>query len=97
MPPRLMKIAFAFLASAAFIISFSSCDSHPWEETKDLHEGMHGAHGAHDAHGDVKGAGHEKTIDHAKPEHVEKPKANDHGQPAAEAKPATGATEKKAH
>lgn len=86
-----MKIAFAFLASAALIFSFSSCDSHPWEETKDLHEGMHAAHG-NGTH-----AGHETTVDHAKPEHAEKPKVQDHGAPAAEAKPATEGAEKKAH
>lgn len=66
-----MKRLFVLLAIAVAAVGFTSCDSHPWEETKVLHDAYseHGkAHGeaGHDA--SKAAGGHE-----AKPEaHGEK-------------------------
>ncbi|MGV3662534.1 MAG: hypothetical protein ACO1TE_20280 [Prosthecobacter sp.] len=51
-----MKTASILLCAAAFIFASASCDSHSFEETKVLHEGMHkehhgDPHGQKDAHG----------------------------------------------
>ncbi len=56
-----MKTA-SILFCAAFILASVSCDSHSFEETKVLHEGMHkhDGHGhGHDAHAEKKEGGHD--------------------------------------
>ncbi len=58
-PP--MKIASIILCAAAFVFASVSCDSHTFDETKGLHEGMHKDKGA--GHGDAhakEGAHEEK-------------------------------------
>lgn len=63
--PFFMKTASTLFCAAAFIFASVSCDSHSFEETKVLHEGMHKheGHGHGDAHGDAHGekkeGGHE--------------------------------------
>lgn len=71
LPP--MKTASICLCAAAFIFASISCDSHSWEETKVLHEGMHKheghaeEHGHADAHGEKKEeAGHGEKKEEAK-------------------------------
>lgn len=52
--PSFMKTASILLCAAAFIFASASCDSHSFEETKVLHEGMHKHEGGHDeGHGDA--------------------------------------------
>ena len=79
--PLMKKTAFTALATAALIITSTSCGKHSWEKTQALHEGMHKGHGE-DAHGDAK------HNDHAKPA--------EHGKADAHAAPAAHAPEKKA-
>lgn len=57
--PFFMKTASTLLCAAAFIFASASCDSHTFEETKVLHEGMHKHEGHGDAHGEKKEGGHE--------------------------------------
>ncbi|HEY1049015.1 MAG TPA: hypothetical protein VGE39_04645 [Prosthecobacter sp.] len=55
-----MKTASILLCAAAFIFASASCDSHSFEETQVLHEGMHDkAHGHGDAHAEKKEGGHD--------------------------------------
>lgn len=72
-----MKRVLALLSIATAAIGFSSCDSHPWEETKVLHDayGQHGTGVGHSEHGAAK-AGHAAPAHEAKPAeaHGEKPK-----------------------
>lgn len=49
-----MKSACALLATTSLLFLNASCDTHSFDETKVLHEGMHGAHGA----------GHESAAPH---------------------------------
>lgn len=66
------KTAFIAFATAALIITATSCGKHSWEKTQVLHEGMH------KDHGDAKHDEHAKPADHAKvdaPSHVPEKKA----------------------
>ncbi len=72
-----MKIAALVLATAVMLFASVSCDTHPWEETQVLHEGMHKAHG---------GAGHETG--HGDAHHGEAKKDAAHATPEAHAAPA---------
>lgn len=66
-----MKTASILLCAAAFIFASVSCDKHPFEETKGLHEGMHKEH-HEEAHGHSDAQGVE---DHGKsPEKKEEAK-----------------------
>jgi hypothetical protein len=59
------KTAFIAFATAALVITATSCGKHSWEKTQILHEGMHKGHGD-ETHGDAKHDEHAKPADHAK-------------------------------
>lgn len=69
--PAFMKITLSFAAILSLIFCSTSCDSHSWESTQVLHEGMHKAHG--DAHGDAHDSKHGEAHDKAADSHAEKP------------------------
>ncbi|HCN76464.1 MAG TPA: hypothetical protein DIT13_04610 [Verrucomicrobiales bacterium] len=52
-----MKTAAVLIAALGCIFCAASCDSHSFESTQVLHEGMH------KAHGDDHGGGHGKADD----------------------------------
>jgi len=66
--PTFMKTASILLCAAAFIFASASCDSHSFEETKVLHEGMHKAHG--EEHGAAHGDAHAKEDAHGEKAHA---------------------------
>lgn len=70
-----MKLTTSFAALLGLLFCSASCDSHSWESTQVLHEGMHKAHGeghgekhdekhADDAHGKAAEGHAEKPAKH---------------------------------
>jgi hypothetical protein len=74
------KTAFTAFATAALIVTATSCGKHSWEKTQVLHEGMHKGHGE-DSHGDAKHDEHAKSAG--------QPKADAHAPHAPEKKAET--------